>query len=99
LISLVERWNGRSWSIQPHPLGQILNAVSCPSRTSCTAVGGFVPGEVERTLVERWNGRSWSLVRSPNPPVIQDTQLAGVWCTAPKVCTAVGQYLTADLNY
>jgi hypothetical protein len=45
-VALAERWNGTTWAIQrtPHPEGATINslqAVSCPSKTRCTAVGGF----------------------------------------------------------
>jgi hypothetical protein len=41
---LLERWDGSSWFAQPPPApyqsaGAVLNAVSCPSTTSCMAVG------------------------------------------------------------
>ncbi len=64
--TLAERWEGGVWSMQqPIPEGHTaeglpppsltLNSVSCPSRTTCTAVGvqfttNYMP------LVERWNG-------------------------------------------
>src|SRR5690242_18204475 len=42
--TLIERWNGTSWSIlaSPNPAGatgSYLNGVSCTSATSCLAVG------------------------------------------------------------
>lgn len=45
-VVLAERSNGASWVIQrtPHPRGATSNSlegVSCPSKTGCTAVGGF----------------------------------------------------------
>ena len=45
-VTLAERWNGASWSIQrtPSPGGKNdsgLDSVSCASKTACTAVGGF----------------------------------------------------------
>ena len=67
--TLVERWNGTSWSIvtSPNPSGAtfaVLSGVSCPSTTSCYAVG---ESALDKTLVEHWNGTSWSIVASPNP--------------------------------
>jgi hypothetical protein len=41
-VTLVERWNGTAWRIEPSPgtgRGSTLDSVSCPSATSCTAVG------------------------------------------------------------
>jgi hypothetical protein len=44
-VTLAERWNGTSWSIQatPNPPGLRagLSAVTCPSAGVCTAVGLF----------------------------------------------------------
>src|SRR6185437_6219129 len=58
--TLVESWNGSSWSIQPSTNPQtfsLLNAVSCTASTACTAVGSSRPkvGEEGRvTLGERY---------------------------------------------
>jgi hypothetical protein len=94
-LTLAQRWNGRTWAIQPTPSpadGGNLIGVSCPSRSSCLAVGGhgnpFTTGPLG-TLAERWNGRGWRIQPTPNPP-------GGAWfllsvsCTSPSVCTAVG---------
>jgi hypothetical protein len=45
--TLVERWNGKDWAIQPTPSpagasSYSLGGVSCTSTTACTAVGGFI---------------------------------------------------------
>ena len=44
--TLVERWNGTSWSIQAsaNPAGaftSVLFGVSCPAATFCVAVGNY----------------------------------------------------------
>ena len=93
-LTLVESWNGTSWSIVPSPNPSAsgtaqLNAVSCISPTNCTAVGYSNNGSSTQTLIELWNGTSWSAVTSPNPagsPVL----LYGVSCISSTVCTAVG---------
>jgi hypothetical protein len=79
---VVERWNGKKWSIQPTPkvgLGDSFSSVSCSSVTTCMLVGSYeqrarpappcceVASVGIRTLTERWNGTKWSLLRSPNP--------------------------------
>ena len=44
-VTLAERWNGTSWTVQPpHPTGgqshsHHLEGVSCMTGTTCTAVG------------------------------------------------------------
>src|SRR5262249_52837033 len=94
-LTLAQRWNGHTWSILPTPSpadGGNLIGVSCPSRSSCLAVGGhgnpfneIPPG----TLAERWNGRGWRIQPTPNPPG-GGWWLTAVACTAPSACTAVG---------
>jgi hypothetical protein len=94
-LALAQRWNGRTWSIQPTPSpadGGNLIGVSCASRSSCLAVGGHgnpfnAPGP--GTLAERWNGRGWRIQPTPNPPG-GGWFLTSVSCTSPSVCTAVG---------
>jgi hypothetical protein len=89
-------WNGTAWRKAPfagpsrgEDERSVLD-VSCPSATSCTAVGsrhtgarGVVP------LIEHWNGQRWS-IQSPPVPGLGHAALNGVSCTAPTVCTAVG---------
>jgi len=91
--TLAERWNGKKWSIQPTPNptgnfghGSELDALSCSSRTACTAVGTSVGG---KALAERWNGSRWSIQRTPTAV---GAALAGVSCTSAMACTAVGSY-------
>jgi hypothetical protein len=94
-LTLAQRWNGRTWSIQPTPSpanGGNLIGVSCPSRSSCLAVGGhgnpFI-GPARGTLAERWDGARWRIQPTPNPPGGQ-WFLLSVSCTSPSACTAVG---------
>ena len=93
--TLVESWNGRTWSVTPSPDVNVseqneLASVSCPSPRSCTAVGFVGDGPTARTLVESWNGRAWSIAVSPDPVTAEDNQLAGVSCVSAVACTAVG---------
>ena len=82
IVTLVELWNGSKWTIQKTPSpasGGQLNAVGCPSRTHCLAVGnGFGA---------RWNGRKWSLLKIANPGGGAD--LFSISCRA-VVCYADG---------
>jgi hypothetical protein len=110
--TLAERWNGKRWSIEPTPTDgsftqSELEGVSCPSRTSCTAVGvrrfsirpTFVPAVV--ALVERWNGARWSTQPVRTPARAIQTDLAGVSCVSTDVCVAVGVAVgrfTSDLT-
>jgi hypothetical protein len=95
-LTFVERWNGTAWAVQSTPTVShfnnfnTLNAVSCSASLACTAVGASgnqTHGLLTSTLAEAWRGHGW---------VIQPTftfgisQLAGVSCTRPNACTAVG---------
>jgi hypothetical protein len=102
--TLIESWNGTSWTAVPSPnLGSAsdqnyLDGVSCTSASACTAVGYHYNGAF-RTLIESWNGTSWSVVPSPNPgPTVNDS-LYGVSCVSATACTAVGsRYTTVYRN-
>src|SRR5438874_1811018 len=65
--TLIEHWNGTSWSVVKSPnvgTSPVLNGVAAVSATDAWAVGnsGF-----NQTLIEHWNGTSWSVVKSPSP--------------------------------
>ena len=69
--TLIERWNGTRWKIQPspNPTGSysVLDGVDATSATNAWAVGDYFNGSSERTLMERWNGTHWKVLPSPNP--------------------------------
>jgi hypothetical protein len=76
-VTLIERWDGTAWRVEPSPgigRGSTLDSVSCPSATSCTAVGSLIIG---------WNGVSWKVELRSSPFV-------SVSCAAPDSCLAVG---------
>ncbi len=92
--SLVESWNGATWSIVPTPdegaHSNFLDNLSCDSTTWCVAAGYFYNGNaVTQTLVESWNGATWSTVPTPNRGTGSNA-LLGVSCTSTSSCTAVG---------
>jgi hypothetical protein len=72
--TLIEHWNGTSWSIVPSPNvvdgGNILSGVAAVSATDVWAVGSSrvlgSSGSESQTLIEHWNGSGWSIVPSPN---------------------------------
>ena len=101
--ALVERWNGKTWSIvaTPNPSASIhdrpaLSNVSCTSTTFCVAAGQLVSADTNnqfvgvRALLEQWNGTAWSIVTSPTPRGSLSSSLFGVSCTSPSACFAVG---------
>jgi hypothetical protein len=98
--TLIESWNGSSWSIVPSPNPRPRRTgtnyfynVSCPAAASCTAVGTSYTRTTEpKTLIESWNGSTWSIVPSPNPAAgrLGVNYLDGVSCVSASACTAVG---------
>lgn len=92
--TLVEIWNGSSWSVSPSPSPggdpDELFGVSCVSSSFCAAVGWYYDEStgVYRTLIEVWNGLQWSIASSPSPSI--QNVLFGVSCTSSSSCTAVG---------
>jgi len=94
--TLAERWNPveEEWTIQssadPASGNTELIGVSCPSSTSCTAVGKHG----EEPFAETWNGSSWSITPTEVPPgEAWESALRDVSCTAANACTAVGTYV------
>jgi hypothetical protein len=69
--SLVESWDGTSWSVVPTPgvgAGSQLAGVIALSAKSAWVVGDDYDGQGDiNTLIEHWNGTAWSVVSSPNP--------------------------------
>ena len=105
--TLVEEWNGTTWTIvtSPNPVAggdNVLNSVSCASATFCVAAGyggesgAYTPARENsyRTLVEQWNGTAWSIVASPSTSTGYGNFLYGVSCVGPTSCTAAGGVYT-----
>lgn len=80
------------WTVQPTPPEPaILNGVSCPAPTACTAVGGA--GGDGLSVADQWDGSLWTASPTPAPAA---SHLSAVSCTSRTACTAVGGYLSAD---
>lgn len=95
-----EIWNGSTWTLEPITAPssgakvQVLNSISCVSKTTCTAVG-YWSMNTGRTavllpLAEAWNGKNWAVQATPVPNGGQYAGLYGVSCTSATACTAVG---------
>src|SRR3989442_8989192 len=89
------------WSVSPSPNPRagngLLNAVSCPTPSRCTAVGLHVRGSgLGVTLAEQRDGKLWKVQQTPNPRGAQASNLLGVSCTRPSACTAVGEFVTGS---
>lgn len=100
LHTLVENWNGSTWTIQPSanhdPYASILTGASCISATSCEAVGWWYNAAGTRqTLAESWDGHSWTLQPAPNQGSA-DSFLLTPSCASATSCEAVGDYYNAS---
>jgi hypothetical protein len=92
----VEHWNGIVWTAFPSqtpPHGGTLSGVSCPTTTTCYAIGGYATGPFyAATFSERLtpaNPGSFVLVNSATPGFGAD--LFGLSCATTTTCYAVGR--------
>ncbi|MGO9874508.1 MAG: hypothetical protein ACLPVY_11970 [Acidimicrobiia bacterium] len=96
--ALPERWDGSRWSLSPLAAttsNSSLDAVTCPSPTSCYAVGTAAPllDESDNPLVEHWDGTHWSILPAPTPVGINvHAAFTSISCPSPADCRAVGSY-------
>lgn len=99
------RWDGTAWSIIAVPAAggfrDSLKAVSCPSASSCLAVGTTEEGSETLPMAVAWNGSTWT--QSAVESLAIDSQadvfasdLAGVSCASTSSCVAVGAYATQN---
>jgi hypothetical protein len=89
-FSLIERWNGHRWSIEPNTgmLATELLAVSCESTARCVAIGASRDDEI--AMAALWDGHRWSPTALPALPFGLRGTLSGVSCTSSTHCVAVG---------
>ena len=95
--TLVERWDGTSWTIVSSPnilaaRDNVLYGLTCVSASDCWAVGYSLNGSVYQTLIERWDGTAWAVVGSPNISPTRPNGLYGVTCVSTSDCWAIGYY-------
>ena len=103
-LTLIEHWDGSSWSIVPTPsrnhTGNVLSAISASSPTDIWAVGDSVAPNVPiKTLALHFDGTSWKIVPTPNPLPTGDLAqnvLVSVKAISANNVTAVGYIL--DVN-
>jgi len=100
--TLIETWDGSSWSIlaTPKPADAkgflVLADVSCLSPNSCFAAGSYAPSmsgtmPLEfKTLAMTWAAGAWTLQSTPNASGKAYSALLGVSCTSSIACTGVG---------
>lgn len=91
--TLIEHWNGASWSVVPSPnptVSQYLYGVTAISASDIWAVGYFTDQQTQAgsgSLTLHWNGTTWSRVSNPG-----NTRLNGVTAVSSNNVWAVGDY-------
>ncbi|HEX7245257.1 MAG TPA: PKD domain-containing protein [Solirubrobacterales bacterium] len=95
--TLAEHWDGSEWTIEsaPNPgsaSASRLTGVSCPTSTTCVAVGSYQSAGTERTLAVHLVDGAWTIHETPNPGTQVLTDLAQVSCSSPSQCSAVGYF-------
>jgi hypothetical protein len=101
--TLVEAWNGVSWSMvtsadTSDAQANVLNSISCTSSTACEAVGEFSDGSAYQTLIEQWNGAAWSTTPSPSTSTSHQNDLDAVSCASTSICDAAGAFNDGSFN-
>jgi hypothetical protein len=94
LVTVVMRWNGRTWALQstPSSLGEgELFSVSCPAAAACTAIGdlGAVLVTQPAVLAAQWDGRTWTLQPVP-APAGGPGRMHSAACASASSCVAAG---------
>ena len=103
-LALVERWDGKQWSIQPSPkpegaIGSLLNDVTCWSSRECFAVGTFTSHAGQHVaLIEHWNGVRWRIQSIPRVTGATAVTLNGVSCVSAHECIVVGSETNQKLG-
>ena len=65
-LVLIERWNGRRWSVEPVSMNGLLHGIHARTPKDVWAVGRTVRNGQLRTLTLHFNGRRWRRIPSPN---------------------------------
>jgi hypothetical protein len=98
--TLIEHWDGTSWTRIPSPNVLMPSGSAYPSRLNnlevisandIWAVGEYIIGNQFLTLIEHWDGTSWNIIPSPNGPA-GDGRLWGVTAVSANDVWAVGEY-------
>jgi hypothetical protein len=92
--SLIEKWNGTSWSVVPSPAGEPADSellgIAAVSANDIWAVGHTTGGVgVSGALIENWNGSAWKVV--PSPALSDYGYLTGVAAVSSGDVWAVGR--------
>jgi hypothetical protein len=100
--TLIERFNGTAWKVQPSPNADPSQAdnglfdVAATSSGNAWAVGSYgALSRLDPPLVEQWNGKTWKIQPSSNFP---DGVLFGVAAISSADAWAVGSYSNGTNN-
>lgn len=100
LQTLIEQWNGTTWSVVPSPNPgahqNSLSGVSAVAARNVWAVGRFNNAlDIPQTLIVHWDGSTWNEIASPNVGVSTNVLNAVSAVSATNVW-AVGQFSAAS---
>lgn len=103
LATLVEHWDGSTWSAVPSPnpsASSRLESVSALSSTDVWATGEYtVDGTgIDRGLILHWNGVDWVQVPSLDPGQTYGTYLHSISAVSATDVWVVGSYGDVDQN-
>ena len=99
--TLVDHWDGRTWSTMVSPntdcsVSNVLRSVASSSATNAWAVGIHSDGQNNiNPLTEHWDGSSWAIVPTPAVPG-RDAALNAVTVIDSSDAWAVGLYVIGD---
>lgn len=102
--TLIEHWDGTSWSIVPSPspgtYRNDLQSVAVISSNDVWAAGEHSSGDGDRTLVEHWDGHTWEVVPSPNVATGYSTTnvLRSLAAVSASDIWAAGMFQNVDTN-
>ena len=92
--TLIEQWNGTTWTIVPSPnpgTGSSLSGVVALSSTNVWSVGNYSLSGPTKTLIEHWDGTRWSVVSSLNKGA-NSSQLYAISAVSANNLLAVGSF-------
>jgi hypothetical protein len=97
-LPLAETFDGSVWTIDSasDPAGAdvaSLNAISCQSGSSCTAVGSYSADAPNQALAETLSGTTWTIDSVPDNVGALGSELLGLSCLSSTSCTAVGDFI------
>ncbi len=89
---------GLTWSPERTPAAPALTALSCPSLTTCVAVGGGTPARgcgpcTGFVMTTTDGGATWTV---QVPPPAMSAGFSAVWCASTSACVADGSSLSPD---